>query len=1156
VPEIQAYHNSYLSFYRKPFGAVTCGQKVRLKITVQSEAPVEKCLLRLWEKDEEKQIPMSRVLTPAASSRSEWLFAVEHVLPPEPGLVWYFFAFMVDGKLFYYGNNSENLGGEGELAAEQPPSYQITVYKEVRVPEWFKRGTMYQIFVDRFYNGNENGVICSPKPKGLIHADWYDTPFYIKDKAGRVVRWTFFGGNLRGVLAKLPYLEELGISILYLNPVFEAASSHKYDTGDYRKIDPMYGDDLTFSLLVKAAAKYGIAVILDGVFSHTGSDSVYFNKYGKYPGLGAFQSRESPYYAWYKFKETPGEYECWWCVEDLPNVNELEPSYQDFIFRREDSVIKTWMSKGVKGWRLDVADELPDQFIKGLRQAVKATDPQAVLIGEVWEDASRKISYGQLREYFWGDELDSVMNYPLRAILLAYMLGEKNAEEAVHTVMSLYENYPRENFLAAMNLIGSHDRARILTLLGEAPPEEDLPEQVKENFRLSQEARVFAVQRLKLLVLLQITFPGVPCVYYGDEAGAEGYSDPYNRGTFPWGREDREILTWYKRLLCLRREYDVWPDGDFLPFSVGEDVFGFRLTGTATELVVCVNRSSCREVEVDLAAAGSSQEERSDRVFLDLLAGTILETPQVTLQPLAGKVLLKAPKKTCQFRRSCGVLLPVTSLPSTWGIGDLGEDARKFVDFLSASGQSLWQVLPLNPPGEGNSPYQGTSVFAGNPLLISLESLLQAGLLTPTELREKVTGSDLDKQRATAADYAWAWSRKQPVLHKAFARFRSRLREGEDGEADEREGTYLTAAAYRSFLEKNAFWLDDFCLYTVLKEAFGNRPWYEWEKAVADREQKVLSSLREKYAEQLEYQRFLQYTFYVQWQNLKAYARAKGIKIIGDLPVYAAADSSDTWSHRHLFSLDDRGRPLAVGGVPPDYFSESGQLWGSPTYNWRVLQETGYAWWRQRIKQGMKMFDFIRLDHFRGFEAYWEVVAGQKSAVEGRWLKGPGQRFFQALAAELGNLPFLAEDLGFITPEVHNLKHLFGFPGMAVYQFAAPESEERPADLRSTAYYSGTHDNDTLLGWYSQNQGAGLNEEQNKAACRKIIAGLYQSEALWVILPLQDILLLGSEARMNTPGTTAGNWTWRLEAGALTPTLSAWLKSLAENSGRSGRQHS
>lgn len=630
------FHDSHQLFYRNPFGAVLCGHKIILRLKVYSNSKNIDCYLRLWENSTgETLIKMEKTNERHQDPRGIF-FEGEIFTPQEPCILWYFFVVRKDGNTYYYGNNSKELGGIGETWSKQPPSYQITVYKESKIPPWFKNGIMYQIFVDRFFNGLEDKKILNPKKKSLIHGDWYDTPLYIKDSENRIKRWDFFGGNLLGIIKKLPYLKELGITIIYLNPIFEAASNHKYDTGNYKKIDPMFGDNETFQELAIKAREYGISIILDGVFSHTGSDSIYFNKYGNYSDLGAYQSDKSPYYNWYHFNKESAGYLCWWGIDDLPNVNELEPSYQDFIFKDKDSVVKYWMKMGARGWRLDVADELPAEFIKELRNAVKETDPNSILIGEVWEDASNKISYGQLRQYLLGEELDSVTNYPFRRILLSYILGSIDGSEAGSELLQLFENYPPQNFYCTMNLIGSHDVPRVLTLLGEAPEEHQLSDGEKEEYRLNEEQRKLGIKRLKLLSLIQMTFPGIPCVYYGDEVGMEGYSDPYNRGPYPWGREDQDILAWYKKIIRLRKQYSVFTDGNWYPLNVEGDLFGFQRENRQETAINIFNRNKEKEITFQLDTI-----TRKKGIFRDILNDKILkENFTITLQPLEGMILL------------------------------------------------------------------------------------------------------------------------------------------------------------------------------------------------------------------------------------------------------------------------------------------------------------------------------------------------------------------------------------------------------------------------------------------------------------------------------------------------------------------------------------
>ena len=1165
---LKAYHNSHELFYRAPFGAVSCGQRITFRLKTFSAVPIGACLLRIWEKDSEIVLSMSQTAFDNSSQdlttdsvpdpcEEVTLFEGDYEVPNNPGLCWYYFVIRVGSQTLYYGNNLEQLGGEGSLWELEPPSYQITVHKPVKVPEWYKRGVMYQVFVDRFYNNHKNGFTNYPRKNALLHANWSDSPLYIKDEKGRVTDWDFFGGTLQGVLEKLPYFKELGISILYFNPIFEAPSNHKYDTADYLRIDPMFGDDSVFERLIVTAQQYGIAIILDGVFSHTGSDSIYFNKYGNYPTLGAYQSTESPYSDWYKCKQNQQEYQCWWGVDSLPEVNEMNPSYRRFIYGSEESVIHKWQNLGVAGWRLDVADELPDEFIQELRQTIKTIRSDAILIGEVWEDASNKTSYGKQREYFSGDELDATMNYPFRAIFLRFILGQSDSGIVHHEIMSLHENYPRENFYAAMNLIGSHDTIRILTLLGDAPPEQSLTKTEQRSFRLAPNARQRAIQRLKLLSLVQMTFPGVPCIYYGDEAGVEGYADPYNRGTYPWGKEDGEIMEWYRRILRMRAEYEVLQTGDFKSLFFEPDVYGFVRAGNDDEIIVLINRN-CQETKtVDLSSTIQFSPFIVDLLNANRLSPETLSA--IPISPLCGKVLYKKNKlpHNFQLERSCGVLLHISSLPSSWGLGDLGTEAYNFVDFLANSGQSLWQVLPLNPAGVGNCPYQSESVFAGNTIFISLDHMIKEGLLNLEETREKFKKVRRFGLRKSLLVLAYK-ELKHNLLHEAYQKFLEQIDPNPISSTGFSQSTYLSQENFLKFKTLNKDWLNDYSLFRALKSHFGDVPWYDWDPELASREREKLSEYSVLLEKEMGFIEFLQYTFFYEWDNLKIYANSFGVQLIGDLPHFVAADSCDVWVNPSLFVLDEHGRPAKTAGVPPDYFSKTGQLWGNPIYDWNALAITQYDWWKKRIQMGLELFDHIRLDHFRGFESYWEVDAREETAEKGRWIKGPGKRFFESLLECFGKIPIIIENLGIITTEVNNLKQLFGFPGIKVLQFTSlNEIREQETNF---VYYTGTHDNNTLLGWYEKNylvEGEDLINNRknqsimNKQLCRKMIEEVYLSQAGWVILPMQDILGLGEEARMNVPGTIYGNWQWQLNKIPETDEIKVWLRNQAEKSKRS-----
>lgn len=636
------HFDSHDPFFRDPFGAVVCGAVIQLQI--QISGPIEAVFLQLWgTAGAAQQLPLTWV----NQHQDPAVYRVTITAPDRAGLLWYYFRVVKDGTSSYYGNNRQGYGGVGLIGPTPPDAYQITVYQpDAAQSAWFRETVVYQIFVDRFYNAVTGGFL-NPKPKILLHGSWEDTPVHLWNKAGnKITRWDFFGGNLAGIIDKLPYLKKLGVGALYLNPIFEAPSNHKYDTADYHRVDAMFGDNDTFRALCQEAARFGIGVILDGVFSHTGSDSVYFNKEGNYPGPGAYQSPASPYHKWYRFEEFPDRYKSWWDHDTLPEVDELEPSYLDFMVEAPDSVAKYWLKAGARGWRLDVADELPDEFIKKLRRAVKAVDPEAVLIGEVWEDASHKISYGQLREYFWGAELDSVMNYPLRQIIIDFILGCADRDQTHRALMSLYENYPPVNFYSCLNLIGSHDLPRILTILGESPPARTLSDEEKEKYRLDPERRSLGRQRLKLISLFQMTFPGVPCIYYGDEAGMEGYSDPYNRGPFPWNQLDRDLLAWYQRIVALRNDHAVFRRGGWRSLVAAmdaagsaPDVYGFSRYLENDLAVILLNRSrfpAAVALDLGLQRPALLYDVLNDNAPIPDEAGIW----RVTLAPLEGKVLL------------------------------------------------------------------------------------------------------------------------------------------------------------------------------------------------------------------------------------------------------------------------------------------------------------------------------------------------------------------------------------------------------------------------------------------------------------------------------------------------------------------------------------
>ena len=528
-------HDSRDPLYRTPSGARPTGSDVILRCRADDARAVT---LRLWWDDGEIRRPMT------ASPRGAGLFEIRLTLPEQSGLLWYYFIVDFDGETRLYGNADDRLGGEGRLYDHEPPSFQLTVYdEEFDTPRWMREGLLYQIMPDRFAARGKN----APEA-GWLHEKWDEPPAIHVDPRTHDNRADdFFGGNFRGVMDRLDYLKELGVTAIYFNPIFRARSNHKYDTGDYETIDPSFGTREDFEALCDRARALGIRILLDGVFSHTGSDSRYFNRLGRYDSLGAYQSLESPYASWYRFKRWPDEYDCWWGFETLPTVNKSDESYRRYILTGENAIVKRWLRRGASGWRLDVADELPVPFLRTLRKSVKSVDPDAAVLGEVWEDASNKVAYGQLRCYCLGDTLDSVMNYPLREGLIGFLLGEIDAYALKRRLDALYENYPAPFAAALMNLLGSHDKARVINRLSGAEPE-NRPREQRAFTPLSDAEYERGKRRFIKAWRFLCAMPGMPCLYYGDEAGAQGGDDPFCRGTYPWGHEDRALMEEIKRV--------------------------------------------------------------------------------------------------------------------------------------------------------------------------------------------------------------------------------------------------------------------------------------------------------------------------------------------------------------------------------------------------------------------------------------------------------------------------------------------------------------------------------------------------------------------------------------------------------------------------------
>ena len=1149
-----AYHDSRDSHYRFPFGAAPAGGTVMLALSVGGD-PNCQVSVRTWVDGEgEGFFPMT-----GRVEGDHLLFTCDFVRE-EPAIVWYSFVIeRADGRVLHYGAQEGRTGGEGALVEGQPASFQLTVYKPREVkPDWFTSGIVYQIFPDRYkrgadwreraeagahlHEGNSSDGVAGTKRR--LVEDWGREPFYEKDETGRVTTWDFYGGTLEGIREDLPRLADMGISVLYLNPIFEARSNHRYDTADYMQVDTMLGDEEGFRALCSDARELGISVVLDGVFNHVGADSRYFNRYNSYDEPGAWQAHEAgeptgaaasaagegegaadvaadgaaasagapaknPYAAWFNFNDD-GTYDAWWGVDDLPAVNEGEPSYREFITGK-DGVARKWIADGAAGWRLDVADELPDEFIEDIKTAALAERDDALVLGEVWEDASNKIAYGKLRRYLLGSELDSAMNYPFRTAVLDFLTYKTSAGEAAESLMSIAENYPPEAMAAALNLLSSHDRPRLMSVLGgglDHPEWQPWPDDFPG--RLTDGERGLAKARFWLATLLQMTYQGVPSIYYGDERGMEGLSDPYNRGPFPWDAGDADCRVMYQNTIQLRRALPVLTDGIVRPTSSGTEVLGWWRLPAGAELAdgevgasepgasgreavpgpsvcVLVNRSLSESANVAIPSRGPRATELVSNLELRRDGSQV----SLTLPPLGSAVVYfdEAESLAKPMEGGSGVICHITSVPNGGKPGTLGAPARAFVDWLAAAGQRYWQILPVNPTDSFGSPYAGSSVFAGNIHLLECDE---------AELRRRY--------------------------------------EAHDPEAD---------PAYREFVQVNASWLEPYCCFAAVAEAEGTDAWQTWPEELRHYTPELARDPR--FAKRVDFMRFAQWEFEWEWMDLRAYANERGVRIIGDIPMYVSASSADVWASPEQFCVDADGNVELEAGCPPDRFSADGQLWGNPCYRWEAMKKDGYAWWMRRLARTFALYDVTRLDHFLGFQNFYGTPAGKK-ATEGAWHAGPGVALFKRAYDLLGPLPILAEDLGSITPAVRALLAQVGCNGMDVMQFADNDVRDGWNPHEAKVAYTSTHDNQTLVGWCASN--FCMAEGDARELARRLMATAFNSGAGVVMCTLQDAALLGDEARMNTPGVAGGNWSWN----ATEDNLSATAPFLAELTRAAGRE--
>ena len=612
MPYLPTY-DSRDSRYKSPYGAVSSGTQVQLTLRPPRAECFSHASVNVRFESRFNEILILKMPWQGHDLGQD-LFSVELDTTGYVGLVWYSFRL-------------EKLNGRGQ---ELGP-YQLTVYDGAReAPSWFGEGVTYQIFPDRFRRSKV------PDPEGLVggrtvHQSWEEFPEYRPDAQGEVRNRDFFGGDFQGVLEKLDYLKSLGVETLYFNPIFEAAENHRYGTADYSRVDPMLGTNEDFARLCEEAHRQGMRVMLDGVFNHTGYVSRYFNGDGFYPEAGAAQSQESPYYSWFNFTQWPNRYDSWWGIYSLPAVNENDPSYREFIFGGGDSVVRRWLRAGADGWRLDVADELPDDFVHGIHEAARAEKPDAVIIGEVWEDGSTKVAYGVRRKHILGGHCDGLMNYPLRSAILSFFQGG-GGEAFVKGMEAIRENYPAFAFYSSMNSLDTHDTPRFLTLLGAGGEYRDQSREWRAGFTLSPKQLNRGRKLLKAAALLLFCFPGSPTVYYGDEVGMEGFEDPFNRQTYPWGYEDQELLEWYRALGRLRGQRPALRRGGIRYVCGRGPLLAFVRESEEERLLCAFNAGKEKQTLV-------VEEERLCPVLGQVEAAQVDGVCEITLPPRSGAVL-------------------------------------------------------------------------------------------------------------------------------------------------------------------------------------------------------------------------------------------------------------------------------------------------------------------------------------------------------------------------------------------------------------------------------------------------------------------------------------------------------------------------------------
>lgn len=582
-------YNSRNLKYKSPFGAVEVDTKIRFTIELPLEFSYSQVYICFYDNDHfSKDIELSK-----DESTNNKIKYTCYFTPQNANILFYYFKIQNNSSITYIHKNAN---GTGYLSHNYGPDFQLTVFqKNLKTPDFVKGGIYYQIFPDRFfYSGEKKKNVPTDR---VLRSDWGNMPYFLPNKQGKILNKDYFCGDLKGIQQKLPYLKSLGVNIIYLNPIFESHSNHRYNTADYMKIDPLLGTKEDFSNLCLAAKEKDIYIILDGVFNHTGDDSIYFNKKNRYSSVGAYNSQQSPYYSWYNFSEFPDNYDCWWNFSTLPTINKSNDEFIEFLCG-DNGVIKKWLKLGASGFRLDVVDELPSHFVKKIRKAVKSEGEDKLLIGEVWEDASNKIAYGKAKKYFLGDQLDGVMNYPFRNAIISYI---KNKDQNLfeNSIMTIVENYPPEILNVCMNLLSTHDITRAITALAGSPEQNDRQWQFENVLSIYQYE--LGINMLKCAMALQYFLPGSPCIYYGDEVGVQGYRDPFNRKCYPWGSEDKNILEFSKFLGKLRKQLPVLANGsiEFIPSP--KDIVSFKRHNKNYSTIFILNPNNyTKTVNLDL----------------------------------------------------------------------------------------------------------------------------------------------------------------------------------------------------------------------------------------------------------------------------------------------------------------------------------------------------------------------------------------------------------------------------------------------------------------------------------------------------------------------------------------------------------------------------